>query len=183
MVFGPNGQVLGVWKTHNILVEPGISYVAACLSGQILSCPNPNTPFTSFTSGIGVGIGGCATAFIPNGAGNTLNNCAVQATTAVTPTPSGCVSSASCTGWLASATFGATDIENCTTNSGKCCPGPGYCFLNDVAAELNVPIVGILQFDEICTPVGSCPAGAGNLPTIQITPGDSLAINIQFTVS
>lgn len=189
-LYGPSGQTLGVWKTHNSLMKPGISYVVQCLTGGTSSCPNPSTPFTSFTSLMLIAFGGCAFTFLPNGAGNSINPCSLQGATTVTQTPAGCSSATDCTGWIATATFSASDIDSTQCSAYKCCPGPGSCLLNDVATALDVPFVGSLQFDDICAQAaspGTCNGAQASLPAgpnaIAIAQGDSLAINIQFTVS
>ena len=177
-VYGPAGQVVQVLKTHNSLVSSGENWLAACISNApsifILGsgasvtttsatgaefCPGGSYGFPSYTQYIGVAIGSCTSIG---------SNCGVLVggTNTLTPnTPDPCTYSSTCTGWLATATFSPSAL-NCQASS---------CALNDVAASACATASCGGQFDDI---------PSANFPSpVSVAPGDSLAINIQFTVS
>ena len=177
---GPQGQTLGVWRTHNSLVPIGISYLVACLVGHANGAFCPSSTNLPFTEEMQVAYGTCLSA--------ASSPCASVIATN-TMTPLNCLANGFCTGWVASATFPADEI------SSGCTPyfaGNANCPLNDVGTfgdggtapgELS-PV----QFDDICSPNvnlhgGNCASPYNNLPSILISAGDSLSINIQFTVS
>ena len=160
-LYGPDGSTLGVWKTHNSLVQPGITLLVECISGNYEAwCPGYDGELPAYTAEIGVAVGSCSEAYSSCSATNTVQS-------------SGCESSSppTCEGWTASAGFASTAL-NCLT----------ACSLNDVASGLfTYPGIGFGgsfvtgQFDDI---------PSANFPSpITISPGDTLAINILFTVS
>ena len=208
-LYGPSGQTLGVWTTHNSLVQPGLSDIIFCLTSASFEgsgpgsssvfCPGgTSSAVTSYTAQIGVAIGGaCNSAY---------SSCGIFAPSTNTVGPTGCVNeqvglsgaavTLNCNEWTASAVFGPSAL-NC----------PSTCTLNDVASGAltysaatstsgGFAIVGAWgQFDDICSP---SPGGVANptclsgtppakLPsgssTITVSAVDSLAVNIQFTVS
>jgi hypothetical protein len=153
-LIGPSGQTLSVWKTHNSLVTTGTSIVAMCLESG-LECPGAGV-YTSVTAVMGIATGSCTNAY---------SSCGIFAPTTVTLT--GCPGSPpplTCTGWIASATYSPSALGCSST-----------CTVNDVAAGMTTPSTTGYQFDDI---------PSSNFPSpISISSGDSLAINIQFTVS
>ncbi|HVB95932.1 MAG TPA: hypothetical protein VND41_04950 [Nitrososphaerales archaeon] len=165
-VYGPAGQTLGVYKTHNSLVQPGISHVVLCLSdaaspssgsaGGEAYCPGAGTTANpSLTASIGVGLNACIKAY---------SSCGVFSSATNTAIPSSCLQTA-CTGWTASASFSPTALGCATT-----------CNLESVASGWAPFVSGATyqaQFDNI-TSFAS---------TVYISAGDTLAVNIQFTVS
>ena len=169
-LYGPNGQTLGTWKTHNSLVTPGKNWLISCISGtDRLACPgntlgDTGLTITSYTAVIGIALGTCDVA---------ESSCGIFGTSTNTPLISTPPSPPSLIGWLASATFNPNvlNVPGCATT----------CTLNDVSAA-EFPFNGGTGsgFDDICSP-SLC--SGGNLPSITISAGDSLAINIQFSVS
>ena len=170
----PDQQLVGVWTAHNTLKDSlagGTDAISECLSGVTNTCPNGACAVPSsggvicpLTSLIVVAVGSCSDVAT---CGVNLEPPNEYATNV--QTPSGCTVDLRCTGWVSSETFTPSEL-GCTS----------ACTLNDVGAfevacSSSEGACGIYgQFDDI--------SGA-SLPTITLSPGDSLAISIQFTVS
>jgi hypothetical protein len=162
-LYGPSGQTLGVWSAHNSLVALGKDGIAKCLSGVSSgSCPGAPKGISSFTSLIEIAVGTCT---------NAESNCGISSSASNTLTPNSCASLYQCSGWIASATFTPSNLFSPSPNGCS-----STCNLNDVVSSWT-PWFGIsgTNFDDI---------PSANFPSpISIAPGDSLAVNIQFTVS
>jgi len=185
LVRGPNGNIVSSWTGPDPMQPAGINAIASCVSGGSV------TPF---------GFGGCANLiqvvqidYGPTTSGGYLYS--ADATNSLTP--AGCNPTSSndetqlCTGWTTSATFGpSTFTEYCSTQ----------CYL--AAVQTYGPPGTPSVFSEIC---GSSYYGGSstitqtfssttyvNLPCqtsppvssfATISAGESLSINIQFSIS
>jgi hypothetical protein len=181
-LLGPNGNVVKVWHTHNSLVAGGISEIAACLSDASAVdgsangnafCPGGSVPTASFdypfTYEVGIAVGSCTST-------TKCSNSVTPIPAQISLTPLGCASSYTCTGWLVSAGFPASDFTS-GSNGATDCGSSNPCPVNDIAALGGAffSSSGFTQFDDI---------PSSNFPSaISVTIGDSLQINIQFTVS
>ena len=164
-LYGPSGQTLGVWKTHNSLTAEGTSMVAMCLEGYNIECPGAGA-FDSMTAFISVAISPCTSAYGLSFVQQIQESCGIPS--AATVSLSGCPGvppDLTCTGWVATATFSPQAL-GCASS----------CTLNDVASgPTSSSSSTSYQFDDI---------PSANFPSpITISAGDSLAVNIQFTVS
>ena len=197
-LYGPGGQTLGVWKTHNSLVQPGITFVILCLSGSVgvlgngiqipsAACPGnqsgaancfnlstcPYATSTNPSSLTGeIGIATNSLLNLRNPCTNAYSACGLFATATITTLPTAeCgygTGVVPCTGWVASAVFGPSQL-GCQTPT---------CTIADIASgwgSYTTQSVTQPQFDDI--PSSNFPS------TISYSAGDTLAINIQFTVS
>ncbi len=166
-LIGPNGQTLNSWKTHNSLVQPGITMLAECISNSGQSgdqlCPGGSGNFQSFTGAVGVAIGSC------NSVGG---DCGAVVASTNALWPHGCTAAPTCMGWVASASFGSTVLASALGTCTSDCP------LNDVQSGMAAAGGGTAldyQFDNI---------PSANFPSpISISAGDALSININFTVA
>ena len=179
-VIAPDGHVVGVWTQHNTLTAQAINLIVECLGvgpGGGIAVVGYMTPWTStlcptvltsqgttatagVTEFVDIAMGGCTVAVYSPSA-----NCELVSPATNSPTPSGCEAGSVCTGWVASATFSPTALSGAC--SGYFAKYPNTCLLNMVATD-----DGRATFDQI-TPSSQ----------IVVSSGDSLAINIQFTVS
>jgi len=181
-VYNPQGKVVETWHGHNTVFGTADSAISNCISGAA-AVGSPITGCTGFTGSIAI-IWGFVLADIQEpcvlgGSSANFSPCS-QATATNVLSPGGCsVSAGTCTGWLTSATFQPTDF----THANGCGVS---CTIDMVVAAQGTSWTGYYEGPPMTSSIQVSDPGNGfdQIPTsIAITNGDSLAVNIQYTVS
>lgn len=193
-VLSPQGAVISTWKGPDPLTITAINAIAACLVGQTGpagvsvygDCPSSGS---TWIQQVEIDFGtGCTFLTYYGGV------CGVSDATATNTLtlngqagcdPSSPETTSNCNGWITEATFGPGTFTstNCKTS----------CALQNVQTQLNIGPPngpGSAAFDYLCTSefgtimVGTTPSPCTLTSSpATMSPGDSLLVTIQFTVS
>ena len=173
-VLGPDGKVVSTWTGADPLLPAAINAIANCVPGSNGGSTSP-AGFLSCNTWIqnmvvwwdAPSVNGCVESS-PSG-------CTISSPVPVsnTLTPQDCGSVSTCSGWITEATLGPN-----TFTGGNCGPNCAIKLitLSDTAGA---------GFDTLCSTFYSTtdPYCTTSFANIVVSPGDSLLVTIQFTIS
>lgn len=176
-VIAPDGRVTSTWTGADPLIPGAINAMAACISG-VTTANVGNYPCYGMIGKIHLetdSSSGTCTSVSPNCWSYDIFNQTSPFPIHDTLTPPGCTPRSElllCNGWITTATFGPSTFTS--TNCGSQC-----------SVELVSTDIDVLCTTTWGTYYGGVPCQPASPPAsfATVSAGDSLAINIQFTVS